>query len=60
MAILLILFASLVASTFAQQCTSLYDTDANRGALSYTGVTDLTTPVTSIKIYTDGDYIYRF
>lgn len=49
-----------MVSTFAQQCTSLYDTDANRGALSYTGVTDLTTPVTSIKIYTDGDYIYRF
>lgn len=57
---LLLLLASLVASTFAQECTPLYDTSANRGTISYTGVTDLTTPVTSIAIYTDGTYIYRF
>ena len=57
---LIISFVSLVQLTIAQQCACLYATAQNNKTISYTGVTDLTTPVTSIAFYTDGTYIYRF
>lgn len=60
MANIIILLASLVSCSLTQQCASIYNMASNHTTLSYTGVTDLITPVTNIKIYTDGTYIWRF